>query len=137
MTVVCFDSGSNTGKTTFLPSGLNAGRQASTQTAPQASDGRPARPSLVVGFAAETQNVLANATAKRKTKGCDWIVANDVSPASGVMGGDRNSVHLITSVGHETWPEMTKDQVATALVDRIAAHVGGLAADTSGGRVRS
>ena len=112
-------------------------RQASTQTAPQASDGRPARPSLVVGFAAETQNVLANATAKRKTKGCDWIVANDVSPASGVMGGDRNSVHLITSVGHETWPEMTKDQVATALVDRIAAHVGGLAADTSGGRVRS
>ncbi len=66
------------------------------------------RPRLVIGFAAETENLIVNATLKLARKGCDWIVANDVSPATGVMGGDRNTVHLITRVGKETqvdsWP---------------------------------
>ncbi len=86
--------------------------------------GTPPRPGLVVGFAAETQDVLANATKKRRSKGCDWIVANDVSPAGGVFGGDRNTVHLVTAGGHESWPEMAKDDVAGALMGRIVAHVG-------------
>lgn len=90
------------------------------------------RPGLVVGFAAETQDVLANASKKRRTKGCDWIVANDVSPAGGVFGGDRNTVHLVTAGGHESWPEMTKDEVARTLVDRIIAHVNGDAGATRG-----
>jgi phosphopantothenoylcysteine decarboxylase / phosphopantothenate---cysteine ligase len=90
-------------------------------TSPKSSG--PARPGLVVGFAAETQDVLANATKKRRSKGCDWIVANDVSPAGGVFGGDRNTVHLVTAAGHESWPEMAKDDVASALVGRIIAHV--------------
>jgi phosphopantothenoylcysteine decarboxylase/phosphopantothenate--cysteine ligase len=81
----------------------------------------PRRPALVVGFAAETQDVVANAVKKRRTKGCDWIVANDVSTESGVMGGERNTVHLITSKGQESWPEMTKDAVAEALIERVAA----------------
>jgi phosphopantothenoylcysteine decarboxylase / phosphopantothenate---cysteine ligase len=81
------------------------------------------RPALVVGFAAETQDVLANATKKRRTKGCDWIVANDVSPATGVMGGDRNTVHLITAQGADHWPEMSKEQVAAALADRIVGYM--------------
>ena len=59
------------------------------------------RPRLVVGFAAETEQVVENARAKRERKGCDWIVANDVSPATGIMGGDRNTVHLITAQGVE------------------------------------
>jgi phosphopantothenoylcysteine decarboxylase/phosphopantothenate--cysteine ligase len=83
----------------------------------------PRRPRLVIGFAAETQEVLANAVKKRKAKGCDWIVANDVSPRSGVMGGERNTVHLITAEGQESWPEMAKDEVAQALIERIAAHI--------------
>lgn len=78
------------------------------------------RPSLVIGFAAETENLLDNATSKLKRKGCDWIVANDVSPASGVMGGDRNTVHIVTRDGADSWPVMTKDEVAAALVARIA-----------------
>ena len=78
------------------------------------------RPRLVVGFAAETENVIENARAKRERKGCDWIVANDVSPATGIMGGDRNSVHLITADGVESWPDEAKDDVATDLVARIA-----------------
>ncbi|MBI3701308.1 MAG: bifunctional phosphopantothenoylcysteine decarboxylase/phosphopantothenate--cysteine ligase CoaBC [Afipia sp.] len=82
------------------------------------------RPKLVIGFAAETENLIANATAKLKRKGCDWIVANDVSAASGVMGGDRNTVHIITSGRTDSWPVMTKDQVADALVNRIADTVG-------------
>jgi phosphopantothenoylcysteine decarboxylase/phosphopantothenate--cysteine ligase len=89
------------------------------------------RPGLVIGFAAETENLIDNAKAKLTRKGCDWIVANDVSPASGVMGGDRNTVHLLTRDGHgigvdikiESWPAMTKEQVATALVARIANTV--------------
>ena len=67
----------------------------------------PMRPSLVIGFAAETENVVAFATKKRKAKGCDWIVANDVSPATGIMGGDRNAVHLITADGVDDWPAMS------------------------------
>jgi phosphopantothenoylcysteine decarboxylase/phosphopantothenate--cysteine ligase len=83
------------------------------------------RPQLVIGFAAETENLLANATAKRTRKGCDWIVANDVSPATGVMGGDVNSVHLVTAEGIESWPPQSKDEVARALVTRIAATLQG------------
>ncbi len=77
------------------------------------------RPWLVVGFAAETEDVLANARAKREKKGCDWIVANDVSPGTGTIGGDENRVHLITADGVEDWPAMTKDQVADRLAERI------------------
>jgi len=86
------------------------------------------RPSLVIGFAAETENVIAHAQAKRAKKGCDWIVANDVSPATGIMGGDRNTVHLITGGGTESWPEMDKSEVGVRLAARIAAALGGRAA---------
>ncbi|MFG6595630.1 bifunctional phosphopantothenoylcysteine decarboxylase/phosphopantothenate--cysteine ligase CoaBC [Sulfitobacter sp. 1A13368] len=79
------------------------------------------RPPLVVGFAAETNDVLAHATAKRERKGCDWIVANDVSPATGIMGGRENAVTLITETGAEDWPRMGKDAVAARLAERIAA----------------
>src|SRR5215467_3326140 len=78
------------------------------------------RPPLVVGFAAETENVIENAKAKLVRKGCDWIVANDVSPETGIMGGETNSVHLVTAAGVETWPPQSKDGVARALVARIA-----------------
>ena len=88
------------------------------KTISQRSEGRPA---LVVGFAAETDDVLAHATAKRARKGCDWIVANDVSPATGIMGGRENAVTLITDAGAEDWPRMGKDAVAARLAERIAA----------------
>ena len=78
------------------------------------------RPALVVGFAAETDDVIENATAKRARKGCDWILANDVSPETGIMGGSENAVHLIRADGREDWPRMTKDQVAAKLAARIA-----------------
>ena len=78
------------------------------------------RPKLVVGFAAETDDVIANATAKRLRKGCDWLVANDVRPETGIMGGAENAVTLITAAGAETWPRMSKRAVAEALADRIA-----------------
>ena len=78
------------------------------------------RPALVVGFAAETDDVLAHARAKRLRKGCDWIVANDVSPHTGIMGGSENSVTLITATGEETWPRMAKEDVAAKLAARIA-----------------
>ena len=78
------------------------------------------RPRLVVGFAAETVDVVAHATAKRARKGCDWIVANDVSPATGIMGGSENAVVLITGDGAEVWPRMGKDEVARKLAARIA-----------------
>jgi phosphopantothenoylcysteine decarboxylase/phosphopantothenate--cysteine ligase len=80
------------------------------------------RPTLVVGFAAETEDVVANATAKRERKGCDWIVANDVSPESGTFGGDRNTIHLVRADGVEEWPTMDKTEVAERLVARIADH---------------
>lgn len=78
------------------------------------------RPSLVVGFAAETNDVIENATAKRLRKGCDWIVANDVSPETGIMGGSENAVTLISDAGAEDWPRMSKTAVATQLAARIA-----------------
>lgn len=78
------------------------------------------RPRLVVGFAAETENVVANATAKRERKGCDWILANDVSPASGIMGGEENAITLITDTGRESWPRMSKREVAERLARRMA-----------------
>ena len=78
------------------------------------------RPALVIGFAAETENVVANATAKRARKGCDWIVANDVSAATGIMGGSENSIHLVTETGVEDWPRQPKTAVARELAARIA-----------------
>jgi phosphopantothenoylcysteine decarboxylase/phosphopantothenate--cysteine ligase len=86
------------------------------------------RPRLVIGFAAETENVVAHAQAKRAKKGCDWIVANDVSPHTGVMGGDRNAVHLITEAGVEDWPQLDKREVGTRLAARIADALKGKAA---------
>lgn len=79
------------------------------------------RPGLVVGFAAETHDVIAHATAKRDRKGCDWIVANDVSPETGIMGGTENAVTLISDTGAETWPRMSKSDVARRLAERVAA----------------
>jgi phosphopantothenoylcysteine decarboxylase/phosphopantothenate--cysteine ligase len=79
-----------------------------------------ARPRLVVGFAAETHDVATYAEEKRRRKGCDWIVANDVSPATGIMGGAENEVQLITETGIEPWPRLGKDEVATRLAARIA-----------------
>ena len=84
----------------------------------------PKRPVLVVGFAAETENLVANAIDKRTRKGCDWIVANDVSTATGTFGGDRNTVHLISAEGVEDWPTMAKDDVASRLAGRIALQLG-------------
>ena len=80
----------------------------------------PQRPDMVIGFAAETENLLANATAKRRAKGADWIVANDVSVGTGIMGGDRTVVHLVTGVGVEDWAPMSKDEMATRLLTRAA-----------------
>ncbi len=77
----------------------------------------------MVGFAAETENLVANAIDKRKRKGCDWIVANDVSTATGTFGGERNTVHLISAEGVEDWPTLAKDEVATRLAGRIALQL--------------
>jgi phosphopantothenoylcysteine decarboxylase / phosphopantothenate---cysteine ligase len=86
------------------------------------------RPPLVIGFAAETEHLIDNAKAKLKRKGCDWIVANDVSTATGVMGGDRNTVHLLrrdgADIAVDSWPVMTKEQVAIELVAEIARRFG-------------
>jgi phosphopantothenoylcysteine decarboxylase/phosphopantothenate--cysteine ligase len=81
----------------------------------------PERPRLVIGFAAETDDLMANADAKRKRKNADWIVANDVSPETGIMGGEENVVHLITAVGVDDWPRLAKHEVARRLASRIAA----------------
>lgn len=83
----------------------------------------PKRPRLVVGFAAETENLIANAIDKRTRKGCDWIVANDVSPATGTFGGDRNTVHLISADGVQNWPTLSKERVAMQLAGAIALHL--------------
>jgi len=83
------------------------------------------RPRLVVGFAAETEQIEAHARAKLARKGCDWILANDVSPQSGVMGGDRNTIHFITRSAAESWPPQSKDAVAKMLVEHIAAALAG------------
>jgi len=79
------------------------------------------RPRLVIGFAAETDHVIANAKAKLAKKGCDWILANDVSPETGIMGGDANTIHVVTMDGVESWPPQSKTDVARALIARIAA----------------
>jgi len=78
-----------------------------------------------VGFAAETEDVVAHAMAKRLRKGCDWIVANDVSPATGILGGAENAVTLITADGAEGWPRAPKAEVGRRLAARIAAHLTG------------
>ena len=83
------------------------------------------RPQLVIGFAAETEKVIAHAKAKLARKGCDWILANDVSPDSGTFGGAENSVHLIDAEGVEDWPRLSKELVAERLGQRIAAWFGG------------
>ncbi|MEC8698691.1 MAG: bifunctional phosphopantothenoylcysteine decarboxylase/phosphopantothenate--cysteine ligase CoaBC [Pseudomonadota bacterium] len=82
------------------------------------------RPGLVVGFAAETENVVQNAIDKRIRKGCDWILANDVSPETGTFGGDSNTIHLVHDKGVEDWPRLTKQEVADRLSSRIADYVG-------------
>ena len=79
------------------------------------------RPKLVIGFAAETEHVVEHAKAKLARKGCDWILANDVSPETGIMGGDSNTIHLVTASGVEHWPPQSKNEVAAALIQRIAA----------------
>ena len=79
------------------------------------------RPRLVIGFAAETENVVANAQAKRAKKACDWILANDVSAESGVFGGERDTIHLIDATGVEDWPVLTKREVGERLARRVAA----------------
>ena len=85
------------------------------------------RPRLVIGFAAETENVIAHAKAKRRSKGCDWIVANDVGAGSGTFGGDANAVHLIDADGVETWDRLPKDEVAHRIARRVARHLAGSA----------
>jgi phosphopantothenoylcysteine decarboxylase/phosphopantothenate--cysteine ligase len=87
------------------------------------------RPRLVVGFAAETENIVANAEAKRVRKGCDWILANDVSAAAGTFGGDSNTIHLVTAHGVEDWPVLSKHAVAERLAQRIATQLGKKAAE--------
>jgi len=82
------------------------------------------RPALVIGFAAETENIIANARAKLAKKGCDWILANDVAPGTGTFGGDRNTIHLVDGDGVEDWPAMSKHEVAARLAERIAAKLG-------------
>jgi phosphopantothenoylcysteine decarboxylase/phosphopantothenate--cysteine ligase len=82
----------------------------------------PTRPALVIGFAAETDQVVDHAQQKRQRKGCDWIVANDVGPTTGIFGGDENTVHLITEASHENWQPMQKTAVAAELAQRIVAH---------------
>ena len=83
------------------------------------------RPPLVIGFAAETENVIENATAKRLRKGCDWIIANDVSPDTGIMGGHENTVTVITDDGAVSWEKMSKKAVAARLAQDIAQHLQG------------
>ena len=82
------------------------------------------RPALVIGFAAETSDIVENARRKRLRKHCDWILANDVSPGTDTFGGDRNTIHLVDPEGIEDWPVMTKREVATRLAERIAQHLG-------------
>jgi len=92
----------------------------------------PNRPALVIGFAAETEDVAANAAAKRGRKGCDWIVANDVSQAAGTFGGEHNTVTLVTADGAEDWPRLSKADVAARLADHIVAHFAKARAKTRG-----
>lgn len=88
-----------------------------------------ARPHLVIGFAAETEDVVAQARAKRAAKGCDWILANDVAPGTGTFGGGENTLHLIDADGVDSWPRMTKEAAAERLAARIAAALDALPAE--------
>jgi phosphopantothenoylcysteine decarboxylase/phosphopantothenate--cysteine ligase len=81
------------------------------------------RPALVIGFAAETERVIEHAKAKLAKKGCDWILANDVSATTGVMGGDHNTIQFVTAAGVETWPTQSKEDVAKTLIARLAATI--------------
>ena len=83
------------------------------------------RPALVVGFAAETDDIVKNATEKRARKGCDWLLANDVSPASGTFGGDSNTLHLVRDGGVEDWPRMSKAAAADRLAGCVADYFKG------------
>jgi phosphopantothenoylcysteine decarboxylase/phosphopantothenate--cysteine ligase len=85
----------------------------------------PRRPKLVIGFAAETEKVIEHAQRKLRSKGADWIIANDVSPGTGTMGGDSNRVHIVSKEGVESWPKLSKEDVARRLVRRAAAHLSG------------
>ena len=89
----------------------------------------PKRPRLVIGFAAETENLIENATAKRRAKNADWIVANDVWPGTGAMGGDDTQVHLVTAAGVEDWPPLSKEETAQRLLargrGRVVRHAAG------------
>lgn len=100
--------------------GLNLGLAENPDILATVSRMRKGRPELVVGFAAETDDVIGNARAKLRRKRCDWIVANDVSPATGIMGGDENAVTVLDRAGEETWPRASKDHVARRLAQRIA-----------------
>jgi len=82
------------------------------------------RPQLVIGFAAETENVVAHAREKLARKGCDWILANDVSPQTGIMGGDSNTIQLVRASGVESWPPQSKEDVARMLIARVAEELG-------------
>jgi phosphopantothenoylcysteine decarboxylase/phosphopantothenate--cysteine ligase len=84
----------------------------------------PARPRLVIGFAAETDDLMENAQGKLRRKNADWIVANDVSPETEIMGGSENAVHIVSAAGIETWPRLAKDEVARRLAQRIADALG-------------
>ena len=82
------------------------------------------RPGLVVGFAAETEKVIERAVEKRRKKGCDWILANDVSAETGTFGGDSNRIHFVHVDGVEDWPLLTKQEVAACLAERIVVRLG-------------
>jgi phosphopantothenoylcysteine decarboxylase/phosphopantothenate--cysteine ligase len=88
-----------------------------------------ARPQLVIGFAAETDRVVERAVAKRQSKGCDWMLANDVAEGTGTFGGDDNAIHFVTADGVEDWPRQTKRAVAETLARRVAAHLGAASHD--------
>jgi len=92
------------------------------------------RAALVIGFAAETDHVVKNAKAKRKAKGCDWILANDVSAETGTFGGDDNTIHLVSEDGVEDWPRLSKQAVAERLALRIAETLGGRVSHAKGGK---
>ncbi|WP_341912994.1 bifunctional phosphopantothenoylcysteine decarboxylase/phosphopantothenate--cysteine ligase CoaBC [Ferrovibrio terrae] len=107
-------------KTGELPPVLKLAENPDILRAISTTDARR-RPALVVGFAAETENVVMHAQKKLQSKGCDWILANDVSDGTGTFGGDSNAVHLVTASGVEDWPRLSKTEVAARLAARIAA----------------
>ena len=116
-------AGASAGKIKKVPNAAPPSLELVTNPDILATIARPGqrRPRIVVGFAAETDDLMANAQAKRARKNADWIVANDVSPATGIMGGEENAVHLITADGVEEWPRLAKHEVARRLAARIAA----------------